>query len=109
MRGTIGRKLGAAVGATTLASAGLLVATASPAAAAPTGCSSTTNYAHSSAISYCSGGSGTHQAVAVCTGGDLVFGPRVRAGHESWALCDRWDQPPTEWWVSSHSYWVYNS
>lgn len=110
MRGTIARRLGAAAAATAIASAGLLVATATPAAAAPTGCESGTNLAHSAVYSYCSGGSGTHQAVAVCTGNHMVFGDRARAGERSVARCDQWSQwyNPTTFWVVDHSYWVYD-
>lgn len=105
---TFARRCAGVAAATTLVSAGMLVATAPPADAAPTGCDSWVNYMHNAAFSRCTGGSGTHQAVVVCTGGDVVFGPRVSATRESWALCDRWGTPPNQWWVSSHSFWVYD-
>lgn len=110
MRATFARRLAGAVAATAVASAGVLVATATPAAAAPTGCASSTNFAHSAAFSYCSGGSGTHQAVAVCTGNHMVFGSRVGVGERSEARCDQWSQwyNPTTFWVVDHSYWVYD-
>lgn len=110
MRGNFARRLAGAAAATALASAGMLVATTTPAAAAPTGCESGTNLAHNAAYSYCSGGSGTHQVVVSCTGNHMVFGPRVRAGKESWAQCDKYSDwyNPGKWWVTSHGYWVYD-
>lgn len=107
MRGRLVRRLGATVAATTLASAGVLVATAQPAAAAPTDCVSYVNLPRITAISYCSGGAGTHQAVAVCADGHMVFGARRPPGVESFASCERWTAPST-WVVTGHAYWLYD-
>ncbi len=103
MSGTKVRKLitGAAMLGVTAAA---MVLPAQAAQAWPTGCSSYTNLAHSTAYSECTGGTGTHQVVATCTNGDVIHGPWVRVGQESAVSCDAFGRPPNGWFVRHHHF-----